>query len=273
MLLSIITINYNNCDGLYQTICSVQDQVSNTNNFEFIVVDGGSSDGSQNIIEKSSNIITRYVSERDNGIYNAMNKGVKMANGDYVLFLNSGDTLADNDTIDNINQLISHTFDDIIIGSVNTMKDGFFVTKRHTVTNKITLFNLFLTGIPHQGTLTKRQLLLDNPFDETYRINSDFKFFLQTIILQNCSVKYIPELIISNYDLGGISSTNKELQFTERRRIYEELIPERIREDYDKVFPYYYEAIRVSWLLKHPFFYRIYRVWCSIGRKLLGNDD
>lgn len=269
MLLSIITINYNNFDGLYQTIRSVRDQRRSKNDFEFIVVDGNSSDGSRDIIEKNKDIITKFVCERDTGIYNAMNKGVKMAHGDYVLFLNSGDTLSDNSIAGKIIDVLTNSREEIIIGSVNTVKDGSICCIGHSVSGKITLFNLFLTGIPHQGVLTRRQLLLNNPFDERYRINSDFKFFLQTIIFQNCSVKYIPELIIANYDMGGISSTDQELQIKERREIYEELVPERIREDYDKVFPHYYETVRISWLLKHPLFYKIYRIWCTIGRKLL----
>ena len=86
MLYSIITINFNNCDGLRRTIESVVNQTND--NYEYIVIDGGSTDGSVDVIQKYSDRISYWVSEKDDGIYNAMNKGVRHAHGDYCLFLN-----------------------------------------------------------------------------------------------------------------------------------------------------------------------------------------
>ena len=91
MKLSIITINYNDAKGLRKTFDSIKNQTCHE--FEYIVVDGGSSDGSQSVIEEYEQYISKWVSEPDNGIYNAMNKGAKMSTGDYMLFLNSGDNL------------------------------------------------------------------------------------------------------------------------------------------------------------------------------------
>lgn len=264
MILSIITISKNNYSGLKKTLDSVSLQTDDK--YEYIVIDGASTDGSASLLEEYDGIIDIGISEPDSGIYNAMNKGVNLSSGEYLLFLNSGDTLATNDVVDIINH---HSLNsDIIIGAVNLIHNNQIIKRGHTVSGAVTLFNLFLTGIPHQGTLTKRQLLLNNPFDENYRINSDFKFFLETIILQNKSVQYIPELVITNYDTNGISSTNEVSQKNERLKIYTELIPERIRSDYDKVFSHYYEVTRVSWLLKHKFFYQVYRYWCTLGRKI-----
>lgn len=93
MKLSIITINYNNREGLRKTIESVVAQT--TREFEYIVIDGGSTDGSVDVIKEFSDYIDYWVSEPDKGIYNAMNKGVKVAHGDYCQFLNSGDWLYD----------------------------------------------------------------------------------------------------------------------------------------------------------------------------------
>ena len=97
MTLSIITINYNNAAGLEKTIKSVISQTCKR--YEFIIIDGGSKDGSKDIIEKYQDQITYWVSEPDNGIYNAMNKGVKVAKGEYCIFMNSGDIFVDNDVI------------------------------------------------------------------------------------------------------------------------------------------------------------------------------
>jgi glycosyltransferase involved in cell wall biosynthesis len=95
MLLSIITINYNNLSGLEKTIQSVLNQT--LKNFEFIIIDGGSTDGSKEYNQEKNEFIDCWVSESDNGIYHAMNKGIKMAKGEYCLFLNSGDYLVDSE--------------------------------------------------------------------------------------------------------------------------------------------------------------------------------
>ena len=131
----------------------------------------------------------------------------------------------------------------------------------------MTLFTFYLWGIPHQGTLIRRTVQLENLYDESYRINSDFKFFLKTLILENRTIQYI-ELTIANYDNSGISSTNNQLQVEERKKIFAELIPERIIVNYESVFPHYYEVLRIKWLLKHPFCYKIYRTFVTICRKL-----
>ena len=87
----IITVNFNHKEGLKNTIVSVINQKS-FNDYEFIVIDGGSSDGSKDIIEKYARHIDYWVSEKDEGIYNGMNKGIRVAKGDYLIFMNSGDT-------------------------------------------------------------------------------------------------------------------------------------------------------------------------------------
>ena len=102
MKISIITINLNNVSGLENTLSSVRAQTFR--DFEQIVVDGGSSDGSVDVIRANSDWIAQWISEPDSGIYNAMNKGVRMASGDYLLFLNSGDCLASPKVLENVFQ-------------------------------------------------------------------------------------------------------------------------------------------------------------------------
>ena len=119
MKLSIITINYNNSIGLRKTIESVVSQTDNT--FEYIIVDGGSSDGSVDIIKQYADKISQWVSERDGGIYNAMNKGVRMAHGEYIMFLNSGDILYDNNVIGHVLPKLKA---DICVGNLVSDKGG-----------------------------------------------------------------------------------------------------------------------------------------------------
>ena len=157
---------------------------------------------------------------------------------------------------------------DVVIGKINVVNsDNIVVNKDYTIIKPLTLFTFYLWGIPHQGTLIKRTLQLENLYDESYKINSDFKFFLKVLILENRTIQYI-EHTISNYDNSGISSTNNTLQIEERKKIFAELIPERIRMNYDKVFPHYYEVTRIKWLLEHPMCYRIYRNFVTLCRKI-----
>ena len=93
MILSVITINYNNAEGLNRTIQSIDTQT--WKEFEYIVIDGASNDGSIDVIKRFESIIDLWISEPDTGVFNAMNKGIKKAKGDYLLFLNSGDFLVD----------------------------------------------------------------------------------------------------------------------------------------------------------------------------------
>ena len=94
MKFTVITINYNNADGLRQTILSVVGQTCD--DYEYVIIDGGSTDGSVEVIKEREDKISYWVSEKDGGIYNAMNKGVKAARGEYLIFMNSGDIFYDN---------------------------------------------------------------------------------------------------------------------------------------------------------------------------------
>lgn len=277
MILSIITVNLNNADGLRGTLESVLSQKDTTSvtqhSFEHIIVDGGSNDGSLDLIQDYINRVNypvKWVSESDDGIYQAMNKGTKMANGDYLLFLNSGDTLADITILQSLFSIV--LVGEVVIGRINIASNSRIVTQDFTIFGQeVSLFGLLLRGIPHQGTLILRELQIRFPYDESYKINSDFKFFLETVILNNCSIQYVP-LTISNYDNDGLSTNNPELQLRERYDIFRSLVPSRVCKDYEKWIPHYYELIRVEWLLKHPFFYRVYRAWASFGRLIYGCD-
>ena len=225
MLVSVITINYNNCRGLHQTILSVVHQ--EYQNFEFIVIDGGSTDGSLDVIKDYSENITFWVSEKDRGIYHAMNKGVAQAHGDYCLFMNSGDCFYDKDVLGRV--VNSSAIEDIIVGKVSIDKYDHIISPPPL--NGLTLYHLYSGAIPHQGAFIKTVLLRKYPYDENLKISSDWKFFVQTLILDNCSIRYL-DIFVSRYDMNGVSSSNPELMRKEKDETLKKLFPIRILEDY-----------------------------------------
>lgn len=226
MKISIITINFNNKDGLRNTIESVVSQTYS--NIQYIVIDGASLDGSVDIIKQYSNKINYWISEPDKGIYNAMNKGIDVAIGEYCLFLNSGDCLHSTKTIENV--VATKLNDDIIMGLIKYVpsdKIGYVGIKK-----PITLFDFYKgSPIPHPAAFIKRRLLIKHRYDETLKIVSDWKFFLQSIIIEGCSYNII-NFIITDFLEGGISCSNRFLLETERQSVFEDLFPNSIRLDY-----------------------------------------
>lgn len=225
--ISIVTINYNNGVGLNRTIESV---VSQTYPFiEFIVIDGNSIDGSKEVIEKYKDRISYWVSEPDSGIYNAMNKGGMKATGDYLLFLNSGDSLYNTDVI----EYMVHRFndEDLVMGYVFSE-----LSKKicyDDVRFPLTFLDFYKSNpIPHPSCFIKRDLYQGLLYDESLRIVSDWKFFLQAVIFKNCNYKMIP-YVVTSFEDGGLSSNNV-LCKEERNKVLSELFPERVLLDYFK---------------------------------------
>jgi len=227
--LSIITINLNNAKGLQKTIESVVNQTFK--DLEYIVIDGGSTDGSVEIIKKYADKINYWISEPDTGIYNAMNKGIAVAKGEYCLFLNSGDWLY-NDTI--IESVAGHElFTDIVVGNVLSVNSNYQSHKIAPNSYNITAYKLFTSTLPHQASFIRKELFEKyGNYDENLKIVSDWKFCLETIIIHNVTVKYI-DLIISFYDLNGISNKMIEIEETERTKVLHELFPVKIIQDYE----------------------------------------
>lgn len=242
--LSIITINFNNRDGLRRTIESVVAQT--TRDFEYIVIDGGSTDGSVEVIKEYEEYIDYWVSEPDKGIYNAMNKGVQQAHGEYCQFLNSGDWLYDNQVIETFCNISAE--EDIIYGKTRFYniphRDQFSEVK-----DTISFMDFYLSGIIHQSCFIKTHLCKSYAYDENYKICSDWKFFIQTLILNNCSFKSIENTIVY-YNTTGISATNKELLVYERNHILKSIgIPPRILDNYHNLDRETYEIAE----LLHPY--------------------
>ena len=225
MKYSIITINYNNKEGLCRTIESVIAQTSEE--YEFIIIDGGSTDGSLDIIKEHIKQITYWISEPDEGIYNAMNKGLDVANGDYCLFLNSGDCLYDNNVLQRFNSYNSDK--DIIIGKVFSLQNN--STLFPPPNREISLYHLFSSTVPHQGAFIRTSLQKKYPYDESLKIVADWKFFVIAIIINNCSLEYT-DIPISKYDTNGISSIYLTATQEEKNKVLEQLFPQRLLADY-----------------------------------------
>ncbi|MGC4021815.1 MAG: glycosyltransferase family 2 protein [Cyclobacteriaceae bacterium] len=210
MKFSIITINYNNKNGLKKTIESVVSQVYT--DYEYIVIDGGSADGSKEEIEENANKISFWVSEPDKGIYNAMNKGLKQAKGDYCLFLNSGDYFVDGNVLSKVAAI--PFIEDIVAGDIVVEETGVKV-KAHA---EVSMYEFFKRSLPHQASFIKKEILDKmGGYDENYKILSDWNFVMLAIFKYNYSYRRIDETV-AFFEAGGISSNffNKRLEEKER---------------------------------------------------------
>ena len=221
-MISIITINYNNREGLRKTIESVVNQTYK--DFEYIIIDGGSTDGSVDVIKEYADRISYWVSEPDKGIYDAMNKGVDKAVGEYCLFMNSADIIYQPTTLEEISLQLDGT--DIISGRM-LFEHGDIMTPPQKVTAKF----LFASTLPHQATFIRRTLFDIRKYDCSYRIVSDWKFWIEMLVFQNSSYKSIPE-IIALFDNSGISSTNVDLRIKEQQMVLNSMYPPRVMADY-----------------------------------------
>ncbi len=219
MNVSIITIAYNNLAGLRKTADSVLAQT--LSGFEWIIVDGASTDGTQEYLKE---IPQRWqgaadhlciISEPDKGIYNAMNKGIRHAHGEYLQFLNSGDCLAEKDTIEQLSK--QSITNDIVYGYQYDDIEGKRILEQCIDVPYITFDTLRNTHIPHQSTLIRRETLLRlGGYDEQYKIISDWAFVMKGLFKYDLTISRIP-LYIAVYDTNGISSSaDKSFQWQER---------------------------------------------------------
>lgn len=227
MRFSIITVNYNNCDGLNKTILSVINQ--NYKDYEFIVIDGGSTDGSVDIIKLHESYITYWISEKDDGIYQAMNKGIRQAKGEYLNFMNSGDTFFDADVLNNVEKELSNY--DIVIGKEFHQNPKTGETATTFLPARISMATFVVSYLPHQSGFIKRLLFKNNMYDENLRIVGDWKFYMQQIVKYDRTVRLI-DLVISKREQGGISNSDSELNSEERIMVLNKTLPPGVLKDY-----------------------------------------
>lgn len=269
MILSIITINRNNAAGLEKTMRSVLSQTYK--NIEYIIVDGASTDNSVEVIQSllpnsiaesegsgwhsfksiplggdlgEASIDGFWISEPDGGIYNAMNKGIRKATGDYIQILNSGDCLAADDVVermvaalpaDNGQQTTESSLPSIFYGNmIKCFPDGRKYRDRCKARGEITLAFFYHGCLNHSPAYIKRDLFDKyGLYDETLRICSDWKWYMQAIILGDVDPVYT-DIDVTLFDMTGISETNKELLESERKQLLTEMINPKILADYDQ---------------------------------------
>lgn len=208
---SVITVTYNAAAMLERTLRSIEAQ--RYKKMETIIVDGKSKDGTVDIIRKHEGAISKWVSEPDGGIYDAMNKGVRMASGEWIIFMNSGDTFADDDVLERI--FSTRQDADIIYGDV--IKGG----NVKKAPEKYYPYHRML--FCHQSSLTRRKLLLDCPFDTSHRLSADLKFFL-TQYFRHAGFHYVG-FPIANFDTTGVSNSRRSAGLLDNMRVISETVP------------------------------------------------
>lgn len=207
MLISIITINYNNVTGLQKTINSVILQKNSL--FEFIIIDGGSTDNSLSVLKENEKYIDYWVSEPDSGIFNAMNKGIKQTQGEYLLFLNSGDVLNGENALLDFTE--HNNFNgDIIYG------DYIFEKGEKIYPDLLTPLFFIKSSLPHQSTLFKRSVFdVMGGYDESFRIAGDRAFYVACFLKSNLKFIHI-NYPLALYDITGLSNNKEYKQIKEK---------------------------------------------------------
>jgi glycosyltransferase involved in cell wall biosynthesis len=224
---SIITICYNDAAGLRKTL---ESEISQTmTDYEIIVIDGGSTDGSKKVIEKYQHYLAYWCSEKDKGIYNAMNKGVAKAKGTYCIFMNSGDVFYDQNVLKEI-ESHKHQEDIITGGTVGMDKNDI----RFSTSEELSFLTLYRNTISHQASFIKTSLLRQMPYNDHLKIVADWEFWIKALILQNCTHCY-DKTIVAKIDLSGISIKSEALRTQERKMVLDNLLPSRILKDYERI--------------------------------------
>lgn len=241
--ISIITINYNNAAGLKETISSVLNQ--DYPHIQYIVIDGDSTDGGKEVIAGYKDQIHYWVTEPDEGIYHAMNKGIKVATGDYLLFLNSGDFLIDQQVIKGA----------VALGMTADLVSGnmiFHERNENWCPPEVLTFGTFYEGtIPHPTTFIKRSLFdLVGLYNESNRVVSDWEFFLLATCRFNCSYQHIDHFV-TRFLFDGLSSApeNMELILTERSKALNAHFP-RFLADYEAYAAQRAEMKKINYFIK-----------------------
>lgn len=222
MKLSVITVNYNNLGGLKDTAASIAGQTFR--DFEWIIIDGGSKDGSTDYIKTLERKPDYCVSEADKGVYDAMNKGLMHANGEYVWFMNSGDCFHEKTTLEQV--MDNHPEADIVYGDwINVYKDREEKVEAPRSINPYTLYHM---NINHQAMMIRTCLLKESPYDLKYRLYSDWAKWRE-MYHKGATFQYVP-VTTCNYEAqSGMSSTDRKGWRREKYLMMEEA-PEGARQ-------------------------------------------
>ena len=227
MKYSIITVNYNNKEGLRKTIESVIHQTFR--DFEFIIIDGGSTDGSVDVLKEYDSQIDFWVSEPDGGIYQGMNKGIVKATGEYLNFMNSGDYFYSSDILEKVSNYQSDA--DFIVGKDYHYNDETHQGHASIQPPRTTMMHFFMATLDHQSTFIKRGLFKDSLYDESYQLVSDWIFFTEKIVKEQKKVQFIPDIVCRREE-GGISEQQRVKNREEINDYLHKLLPYGVYEDY-----------------------------------------
>ena len=312
--LTIITINYNNASGLKKTMESVLNQTSK--DFEYIIVDGTAPQPPKGGVVADLEVITQFISEKlhtengytsctwlspfgevgggfysepDSGIYNAMNKGIRMAKGEYIHFLNSGDWLVDEHVVEKMlkelrsfesgvlskelelnsselgvnssefgvrgsNLGFETTPIDIFVGNKIMVRPDGKVRYGHNDKRPVTALTFYRGTIEHTSAYIRRAMFdVVGMYDETLRIVSDYKWYFDAVLNHNALVAFT-DIYVSYFDNTGISSTNLALDKAERRQVLEQMLPPAVLADYDR---YHFAIDQYERLHRYPILYKL----------------
>jgi glycosyltransferase involved in cell wall biosynthesis len=191
-LISIITVVYNSKESIEESIVSVLKQ--KFDNFEYLIIDGGSTDGTVDVIKKYQGRLSKWISEPDKGIYDAMNKGISLARGKYICFINSGDIILELPV-----NIVSNSKADLIAFPVKLSNGNVFVPKVD--------FSLrYRNTLPHQGCFYKKTTELS--YDTSFKVFSDFSLN-QKMFRKTMTIVAFQNPIVAFHDMGGISHDKK----------------------------------------------------------------
>ena len=218
---SIIVVTLNNANGLSRTLQSIRSL--NYGNIESVIIDGGSHDSTPEIVSANKDIVTTYISEKDSGIYNAMNKGLRHVTGDYVVFMNAGDAFAHKDVLATVN----HFDGDIILGGET------YGGEKRMMRSNMSLYDILSIGINHQAVYYRREIIQKYGFDESYQVIADLKSVVEPLAKDKITISCTTE-ILATCEGGGISKQRWKEALLERRRIIEEVIEPLYKDDYLK---------------------------------------
>ena len=227
MKYSIITVNYNNKEGLRKTIESVIHQTFR--DFEFLVIDGGSTDGSVDVLKEYDSQINFWVSEPDGGIYQGMNKGIVKATGEYLNFMNSGDCFYSSDILEKISNYQSDA--DFIVGKDYHYNDVIHRGHVSIQPPRTTMIHFFVATLDHQSSFIKREMFTNSLYDESRRLVSDWIFFTEKIVKEGKQVQFIPDIICRREE-GGLSEQQREKNRKEINEYLHQFLPYGVYEDY-----------------------------------------
>lgn len=222
-LITVVTVCYNAVNELEKTMLSVLDQTYE--HIEYIVIDGGSKDGTIDIIRKYADKLAYWVSEPDKGIYDAMNKGIRAAKGKWINFMNAGDRFVDKRILSNmLNKItLTHYNPRIIRGNIIRVYPKFQV-KSHGVTSQNPgLMDMFNNTFHHQACLIQTSLFKEFGYYSTeYRLVSDWKFFFDCVVLHHVPTNYV-DLTVACFEMDGASSVNTVKCIEERESYLKKL--------------------------------------------------